>query len=149
MSRQQKLYLTIAISAVLTGLVLTKYYRPYVYINHLNDLGIADTIGSFVSVIACCFFMWGIKNDSDSQKNKQILIVTIIYGLVWESSGLIGLHGTFDWKDIIAATLSGILTYFIKELVNKQSRIHNTCRNKNQKNVYGGERNKRDQFDNI
>ncbi len=120
MSRQQKIYLIVSIAAVLTGLLLTQFYRPYVYINQINDFGFADTIGSLVSVIGFCFFIWSFKNYHDSQKNKEIVIAIIMYGFVWEFFGLLGIHGTFDWKDIIATVVSGLLTYLIKELIKRQ-----------------------------
>ncbi len=34
--------------------------------------------------------------------------------------GLIGLHGTFDWKDIVTSFISGLLTFVLKELVDKK-----------------------------
>ncbi|TRX60407.1 hypothetical protein FNN09_20670 [Carboxylicivirga sp. M1479] len=119
MSRQQKIYLTTSICVVLTGLILSTFYRPYVYANQISDFGLADTIGSLVSVVGFCFFVWTFKNYTDSQKNKQIIIVTIVYGFVWELFGLIGIHGTFDWKDIVGAVISGIFTFLIKELIKR------------------------------
>ncbi|WP_439185938.1 hypothetical protein, partial [Carboxylicivirga taeanensis] len=125
MSRQQKIYLVTAISAVLTGLLLSHFYRPYVYLNQVNDYGFADTIGSLVSVIGFCFFAWSFKNYQDTQKNKHIIIATIIYGFVWESMGLIGIHGTFDWKDIVGAIVSGVIAFLIKELIKRLSGTQN------------------------
>lgn len=34
--------------------------------------------------------------------------------------GLIGLHGTFDLKDIVAVFISGILTFYSKEFIEKK-----------------------------
>ena len=34
--------------------------------------------------------------------------------------GLIGLHGTFDIKDIVAVLISGILTFYLKEFIEKK-----------------------------
>lgn len=34
--------------------------------------------------------------------------------------GLIGLHGTFDRKDIVASFISGLLTFLLKEIVDKK-----------------------------
>ncbi len=121
MSKQQNIYLAIAISTVAAGLLLSHFYRSYINLNQINDFGFADTIGSLVSVIGFCFFVWSLKNYSDPQKNKQIIIVTFIYSFFWESLGLIGIHGTFDWKDIIAAIISGGITYLIKEKLKKTS----------------------------
>ncbi|MDF1516804.1 MAG: hypothetical protein RQ864_12745 [Lutibacter sp.] len=110
-------YLAISIFVVISGILLSLIYRPYVYRNNIFDFGFADVIGSFVSVIGFCTFVWSINNNSNKKKNIQIIIATIIYSIVWEFFGLIGVWGTFDWKDIGAAIISGIFTYFIKNIV--------------------------------
>lgn len=50
----------------------------------------------------------------------QITITTIIYSFFWELLGFLDLHGTFDWKDIWAGIISGLLTYILKELLDKR-----------------------------
>ncbi len=115
----QKIYLATSITTVSAGILLTHLYRPYIYANNINDLGFADIIGSLVSVIGFCFFVWSFKSYSDKQKNRQIIIATLTYTVFWESLGLLNLHGTFDWKDIIAGIISGILTYILKEIIKK------------------------------
>jgi hypothetical protein len=84
---------------------------------------VADTIGSLVSVIGLCFFIWTFKPYSNNEKNKQIVIAVMIYALIWEPLGLIGIHGTFDWKDIVATIISGYLTFLLKERVNKYIKL--------------------------
>ena len=120
MNKTQKIYLTISIISVITGQLLTLTYRPYIYSNHLFDFGIADTIGSLVAVIGLCFFFWTFKTYPNKEKNKHIIVAVIIYSLIWEPMGLIGLHGTFDCKDIIASFISGFLTFGLKELIDKR-----------------------------
>ena len=119
MSKNQKKYLLISISIVIIAQLLTQLYRPYIYANGINDLGLADTIGSLASVIAACFFFWSFKNYSNKEKNKQIILFTLVYTIIWEPLGLIGIHGTFDWKDIVAGFISGILTYLLKEKIER------------------------------
>jgi hypothetical protein len=120
MNKTQKIYLTISIISVITGQLLTLTYRPYIYSNHLFDFGIADTIGSLVAVNGLCFFFWTFKTYPNKEKNKHIIVAVVIYSLIWEPMGLIGLHGTFDWKDIIASFISGFLTFCLKELIDKR-----------------------------
>ena len=120
MTRERILYLIISAITVTSAWLLTRYYRPYAYSNNVQDFGFADVIGSLASVIGFCFLVWGINEYSDRQKNTHIIMMTITYGIVWEIFGLFGIHGTFDWKDIIAATFSGIFTYYIKEVIKKR-----------------------------
>ena len=111
MNKNQKIYACIAAALVVGGLVASNTYRPYVYQQQRNDFGLADTIGSLVSVMAFCCLMWAIKEYSFKQKRYHILGATLLYGLLWELAGLWGIHGTFDWKDMVAAFVSGLATY--------------------------------------
>lgn len=120
MRKEQRIYLSISILVVVTGQLLTHLYRPYIYANKINDFGFADTIGSLVSVIGFCFFLWSFKSYSDKEKNQCILMGMTIYTVFWESLGLFGIHGTFDWKDIVAGVISGGVTYLLKELIDKR-----------------------------
>lgn len=117
--RKQITYLLISLFTLLSGVVLTRYYRPYAYRKQLVDFGFADTIGSLVSVLAFCTLVWSLRAYSNRGKNVHILIITFLYAILWEIAGLLDLHGTFDWKDIIAGLLSGGTTYWIKNIVEK------------------------------
>lgn len=79
MNRMQKIYWTISISAVIIGQILTQTYRPFIYSNNIFDFGLADTIGSLVSVIGLCFFFWTFKTYSNEEKNKHIIIAVLLY----------------------------------------------------------------------
>ncbi len=128
-SKNREIYLTISIFAITIGLILTFFYRPFITERNINDFGLADTIGSLVSVIGFCFFIWGFKDYSNIEKNKQILIATLIYAFIWELFGFLKIYGTFDFKDIIAGVISGIMTYFLKELIDNRSVIKKTGHN--------------------
>lgn len=128
MDKKQKIYLTTAAIFTITGQLLTVFYRPYIYQNKLNDFGFADTIGSLVSVISVCCLFWSLKKYSNKEMNKQILIGTLIYTVIWEPMGLFGIHGTFDWKDIVAVVISGIIAYLTKELVERNIKIVSTIK---------------------
>jgi hypothetical protein len=119
-NKKQKFYLILAFIVLASSQLLTHFYRPYIYSNQINDYGFADTIGSLVCVLGICSLFWGVKSYSSRDKNKHIILATIIYSFIWEPLGLIGLHGTFDWKDIIAVFISGISTYFLKEIIERK-----------------------------
>ncbi len=119
-SQLKRIYLTISITSVSIALLLSRFYRPYVYQTHFNDFGFADIIGSLFSVIGFCSLVWGIRSYSSMEKNMQIIITTIIYSFFWELLGFLNIHGTFDWKDIWAGITSGLLTYILKELLDKR-----------------------------
>ncbi len=123
MSDKQKLYLKIGIIIPVIGLLLTAFYRPYIYSHDINDLGFADVIGSLVSVIGFCCFVWGFKSFSNKEMNAQIILATFIFSVLWEFFGYLGIYGVFDWKDVVAGILSGLFTFLIKQLVERKFRI--------------------------
>ena len=114
---KRKIYLRISIAVIAIGIILSSFYRPYIYRNNISDFGFADTIGSLMSVIGFCTFVWSRKEYSNRIRNIHITLATFIYGILWEFLGYINLYGTFDKKDIVAAAISGIFTYFIKTYI--------------------------------
>ncbi|MBK3515907.1 hypothetical protein [Carboxylicivirga marina] len=118
---KNRAYLIVSVIIVSSAILLTKTYRPYIYSNNINDFGFADTIGSLISVIGYCFFIWGLKEYSNRSKNIHIITSTIIYSFLWEFIALMRWHGTFDWKDILAGIFSGIFTFVIKEFIEAKS----------------------------
>jgi len=125
LSKKNKTYLCISVGIVITGIILSVTYRPYIYANGLFDLKFADTIGSLIAVIGFCFFVWGFKDFSISVMNKQIIVAVLVYSIIWEPLGLLGIHGTFDWYDMIAAGISGILAFVGKEIIESKFRTKN------------------------
>ncbi len=119
MIKKRKIYLYSSLTIVVVGLLLSWFYRPYIYTNKINDFGFADTIGSLVSVIGFCFFFWSFREYSNKEKNKHIVIATLIYSFGWEFFGFLGIYGTFDKKDIVAALFSGVITFITKEIIER------------------------------
>ncbi len=125
LTKKNKAYLRIAVVILITGLLLSTIYRPYIYKHNINDFKFADTIGSLIAVIGFCFMLWGFKEFSNSNMNIQIILATLGYSIIWEPLGLIEIHGTFDWYDMIAAGISGILAFIVKEIIERKYQIKN------------------------
>jgi hypothetical protein len=120
MSRKQNIYLKIGIIIPLVGLFLTVFYRPFIYSHNINDFGFADVIGSLVSVIGFCCFVWAFKTYSNKEMNAQIILATFIFSFLWEFFGYLDIYGVFDWKDVVAGVLSGLVTFSIKQRIEKK-----------------------------
>ncbi len=54
----RKIYKKWGIILLITALLLSWFYRPFIYQNNINDFGFADVIGSLFSVITACFVFW-------------------------------------------------------------------------------------------
>jgi hypothetical protein len=87
LSKKNKTYLGFSAGIVLTGIILSVTYRPYIYANEIFDFWFADTIGSLIAVIGFCFFVWGFKDFSNSVMNKQIIVAVLVYSIIWEPLG--------------------------------------------------------------
>ncbi len=83
-----------------------KIYRPYVYRNHLDDWGIADTIGNSLGTLTQIFLYLGLVNATRIESYRIIAFVTGGY-IVYEVLQTILPRGTFDLKDVIATLAAG------------------------------------------
>ena len=87
-------------------------YRPYVYNNHIDDFGIADSIGNFGGILTQIFFGLLIINPP---KRKGIRLIAFFSGgyIVYEILQLFLPRGVFDLNDIYGTLLGGILGFLI------------------------------------
>ncbi len=105
--------LIIAISFSFTGLLLSWFYRPYIYKNHITDFHFADTIGNMFGFTAWLFFFFA------TAKNKYNPIKVIFIGILFFTSyEFIAFWGTTDLYDIIATLLSALLNYIFLLIFN-------------------------------
>ena len=110
----------------LLGLLLSSYYRPFIYSNKINDFGLAD-IGNNIVFIPGVYFLllfirnkplWGIRKDI-----YYMLCGLILFEIL---SFFIKGIGTFDFKDIMALFIGAGITYLImknKKLPTNLSKI--------------------------
>ena len=107
---KRKKYIIAGLLIAALGQVLTHTYRPYIYENHIADFHIADTIGSLLCVPAATLCFYGFSNKYTI--NKLIFMTTLVY-ISYEFLGLLHIHGTFDFYDIIAIIISSICSFYI------------------------------------
>lgn len=96
------------------GILLSHTYRHWIYANHINDFHIADTIGSLVCIPASVFFFYSFSRNKSSF--RELIGKSTIAFIVYELIGLIGIHGVFDFYDIIAILLSAGSLYLFHSL---------------------------------
>jgi len=87
-------------------------YRPFIYDNHINDFGIADSIGNSGGIMAQIFFGLLIINPSRKNGIRLIVLFTVGY-ILYEIVQLFLLGGVFDWKDIYATIVGGIIASIV------------------------------------
>jgi len=89
-------------------------YRPFIYHNHINDFGIADSIGNWGGIVVQIFFGLAIINSSFKQGFSVIAVATGGY-ILYEFAQPYLPKGTFDWLDVYGTLIGGAigLTLFL------------------------------------
>ena len=94
-------------------------YRPYIYSNAINDFGIADTIGNFFGTFTQIYFMLFLLYPT--YKNGKFFFPFFVLGYTLYEVWQLFLEGSrFDWKDIIATIIAGIIAYYLYQLIKKR-----------------------------
>ena len=113
-------YFIIFFIIVTIGLIANYKYRPYIYSNNLYDFGIADTIGSLVCVIGASFSYLSFQTSSKSELSSIAKIIVAMY--ILELIQLLPFIETFDWQDLVAITISSIITLYIYYKIGKDNK---------------------------
>jgi len=93
-------------------------YRPFIYGNKINDYGIADSIGNLGGIIVQIFFMLAILNPLRKYTFHVIAFLTIGY-IFYEILQPYLPKGVFDWNDIYATIIGGIVASIFYILISK------------------------------
>ena len=119
------MYLVIAVVAYLFTEAGRRLYRPYIYTNHINDFGFADSVTNLVSIIFIIFLLLAILN---LQRNKSFYIIgLIIIGyIIYELLQSYLPKRVFDWKDIYASFIGAGIAFIIimaRERIVRNNRV--------------------------
>jgi TRAP-type uncharacterized transport system fused permease subunit len=87
-------------------------YRPYVYSHHVNDFGIADTMGNHLGTLTIVFFSLAVSHAN--RRDGLVMMVVIVLGLVlYEFVQELMRDSTFDWRDVVATLIGGAVSVLI------------------------------------
>jgi len=100
-------------------------YRPYIYENGINDLGITDSMGNLDGIIVQIFFSLAILN---SQKRKAFDVIGFLVAgyILYEIVQPYLPKGVFDWKDIYGTIIGGfvsVIFLLLLRLIVKSNRV--------------------------
>lgn len=93
-------------------------YRPYIYENHINDYGIADSMGNLGGVVVQIFFGLTIFNSTKTKGLRLILFFVLGY-ILYEFVQPFLPKGVFDIKDIYGTIIGGVIGLFLFLLIHK------------------------------
>jgi hypothetical protein len=112
------IYFVIAVFFFFLTEIGRNIYRPFIYTNHIDDYGIADSIGNSGGIIVQIFFMLAILNSPRKKVFRVIGFVVIGY-MLYEILQPYLPRGVFDWKDIYGTLIGGVISlcvlFFIKK----------------------------------
>lgn len=117
----KKTYLLVSVILFVSGGILSHTYRAYIYNNNIFDFHLADTIGNLVAVpSAACLCIALSKKEI---KLQNLVLQIALAFCIYECFGLVKLHGVFDWYDIIATIISGVVTYIVLNKIRRHTNI--------------------------
>jgi len=87
-------------------------YRPYIYENNINDLGIADSMGNLGGIVVQIFFGMILFNPLYKKAIRLVLFFSSGY-IVYEFLQPYLPKGTFDWLDIYGTLLGALFAILI------------------------------------
>ncbi len=118
-NKLNRIYFFVFVISFIITEVGREFYRPYIYRNNINDFGFADTIGNTFGTIATIFFILFLVVKPNFRKETFFIFFIIIFHIAYEISQKILPNNNFDWKDIIATIIAGIISYVIYQIIVK------------------------------
>lgn len=93
------------------AILFKSFYRTYIYANHINDFGIADSSPNFFAGLIIVFFYFTQYQNMSLRKYAIYSAIGLVgYELI---QGTVFKHNYFDYKDIIASILGTYVGYLI------------------------------------
>ena len=93
--------------------ILTEFgrhiYRPFIYSIGTDDFGIADTMGNSLGTMTQIFFMLAVMHSQGMQMVRVVGFITVGY-ILYEIVQPILPKGVFDWNDVLATLIAGIVS---------------------------------------
>ena len=84
-----------------------KVYRPYIYRNGIDDLGLADVVGNLIGTSVSIFFNLAFCHATRAQ-GLRIIAFTTLGITIYELLQPILPRGVLDWKDVISTPIAGL-----------------------------------------
>ena len=100
-------------------------YRPFIYENHIDDFGIADSIGNSGGILVQIFLGLAILNPT-FKKGFRLIGLFVVGYVVYEFLQPILPKGTFDWLDVYGTLLGGfvgLIIYVLIQTLVKQNKV--------------------------
>jgi len=109
-SQSKYLWMIIVLLSVI-AILFKSSYRTYIYTNHINDFGVADSSPNFFAGLIIVLLYFVQVQKTTLQKHALFAVVGLVgYELI---QGSFFKNNVFDYKDILASILGVFIGYFI------------------------------------
>lgn len=95
------------------SIILTAFYRPYIYTNNIYDYGLADAGYNLFAVVLISLTSWIFNLKITNNKWTDILLHTSIFIILEIVSYFFPILGTFDGLDIGALLISSLIAQWL------------------------------------
>lgn len=110
LAQTKYLWITIILLTVI-AVIFKSSYRQYIYTNQINDYGVADSSPNFFAGLIIVFLYFTQYQKSTLKTHAIFTVVGLVgYELI---QGSVFKHNVFDYKDIFASVLGGVMGYLI------------------------------------
>ncbi len=89
--------------------------------NERNDFGFADTVGNTFWTIAIVFFIFFLVMKENFRKETLFIPGFVAFLIIYELFQEILPGSNFDWKDVIATIVAGVLSYLIYRFLDREA----------------------------
>jgi len=100
---------------------LGNFYRPFIYLNNIDDYGLADVGYNIIAVTNMSLLSWTGFYKFTKNKIFDIAINTLVFLSYEILSYFFSIFGVFDIKDFIALIFSSLLSLGLLFFIDKKS----------------------------
>jgi hypothetical protein len=112
------IYVIIFLVSFVLGLLSKLVYRNFIYLNHLSDFGLADSLPSFFTVLGISFATLSFYQYKVAKISYSIFVMSAFSMIAYEFSQKFE-SGVFDVNDIIASIIGSIFAFGLYKILTK------------------------------
>lgn len=115
--KKKSLYYKMFFIFLLLTTFMSTIYRNYIYVNNINDYGLADIFPNIGAVITASFLFMAREKYKEYKDELIVMLGAVIGFIVYEFIQINLPISTFDWKDIIGTIVGGFITFIIHKFL--------------------------------
>ncbi|WP_189420799.1 hypothetical protein [Cellvibrio zantedeschiae] len=119
---QRTIFVSIGVGALVLTAIGDSLYRPWIYSNNYFDFGLANYLPSITGTITAIFLLCGVSKSFPKNivnSSSGVIIGCALYEVLQP----ILRTGVFDWQDLAAVLVTGMVVLLVFKNLLKNHRI--------------------------